>query len=1318
MKRLAIIFSIIFIFKVINCQENHVFYRCGVDDQNIKPIPIKSIIPIQDDDRRLDDEDEFKDFNIYLDLINIKKDIEKYNLKEYENLFIDSLTKAVETLESLLKIKKLKKAYIFEDQDIKNILIEDWNKTLIGDNAIGNTKELGIDLFIFGRFDDEMEELTLANAGVRYMDIDTNQPIVGVVNINTKVNYAKIKSKEYFQSIIIHEFTHILGFSNNYFKDFNFLFNKTDEFNVVRYYINSPKVLEVAKRYFDCQDINGVELEESGGSGTAGSHWEARILLGDYMNGVVYPEEQVISEFTLALLEDLGYYKANYYTGGLMRYGKHKGCDFIKKRCVDSNHEINPKFENEFYDSIYSQDLKDASCTSGRQSRTYFAWWLYDNLPSYYQYFSEPEYGGFSPADYCPVSMPLSSESQNAYYTGHCSLKGNGEYGTGIAYRVKETTDNGTHIITATKRYNYTSESLSGITGETNSDHSFCYQSSLIRNDFNFSSDITRAICYESFCSDRSLTIKINDDYILCPRSGGKVEIEGYKGFFLCPDYNLICSGTVICNDMFDCVDKKSELKEESYNYDYTIKTSQNIENAEISEADNENNYELSNNGVCPKDCKHCYENKKCIKCRDNFSLFGSKKNQEINCLSQTELSKGYYLENNIYYSCIQNCDICSDDTSCTTCSDGFDFINGKCIRKVENCQEYDGDGFCEKCVTNFAFKENDRSVCLNKEENFNNYYTKDEGISYYPCENIINSCSKCDYNSNQNIVKCNLCSNNYVLYENENKCLSKLSLDNTFYYLNNGQTHVNKCSNAIQNCNECQNGNICKKCNNNFYMVDDITNNCMDISNIEVDKYYLNNDKTMYYSCNNNLFQDISNCKKCTSKSICILCRDDFTFINADKSICIEKNSLENKYIQDPSDQSNYIKCESKFDNCNSCNNNKCLNCKEGFIFINEDYLKCFLKSSIDLDNYFTNDNIVYYSCADEKYKNREECKNKIPLVHEETSKEIEAKTSIIINNDKDEKQTLFEMFILQVQIINKFLKIFLSVSKKLEKDYHFKFSIQLYKNHNIRNLESSSYISKEIDLYLSSNDNDIEAGKIISLVSQEKFEDTDRIVIKEEKKAEYRMKVMNNNNKILDTQENKKMIQNKEMMDFSKSSTNYKINEYYIESSSKGCQFDLISKKSIDENNKKITLTFSEKYNKNKNVNAECTLSSDNDNNIPCSLDKEIDNKKYILEGYIGSNENNLFYIMPDKDKSNFELNCSDEKFDNKKIKTIIIIIITAISIVIFFILIIICICCFKSKKIENIPNLRHTTFQVNTSNNNFPTSGRRIKTNKNHK
>ena len=116
-------------------------------------------------------------------------------------------------------------------------------------------------------------------------------------------------------------------------------------------------------------------------------------------------------------------------------------------------------------------------------------------MPNYYKYFKNEKYGGFSPADYCPVSMALSTESENAYYTGHCSLKGNGGYGTRIGYQAKKTTRlNATHSYITTYYYYNTSEELYSITGETYSDHSFCYQSSLIKQNVDFNSELFRAI--------------------------------------------------------------------------------------------------------------------------------------------------------------------------------------------------------------------------------------------------------------------------------------------------------------------------------------------------------------------------------------------------------------------------------------------------------------------------------------------------------------------------------------------------------------------------------------------------------------------------------------------------------------------------------------------------------------------------------------------------------------------------------------------------------------------------------------------------------
>ena len=74
------------------------------------------------------------------------------------------------------------------------------------------------------------------------------------------------------------------------------------------------------------------------------------------MNAFEYVQEQVISEFTLALLEDTGFYEVNYYTGGLMRFGKNAGCEFFTQDCNEPLENVAPNkntqkksiFKNEF----------------------------------------------------------------------------------------------------------------------------------------------------------------------------------------------------------------------------------------------------------------------------------------------------------------------------------------------------------------------------------------------------------------------------------------------------------------------------------------------------------------------------------------------------------------------------------------------------------------------------------------------------------------------------------------------------------------------------------------------------------------------------------------------------------------------------------------------------------------------------------------------------------------------------------------------------------------------------------------------------------
>ena len=675
MIKLLLILLTCFYF-IESLQNSNLVYRCNYDEFKYPIRFANSTIEGKSQNKILAlNSNNFKDFNISLDLNNLYYEIDYYSLQTMKNFFVSGLTKAKTTLEKLLKVRQLNYDFVFKDSDISGLKMKKWDTNLIGTKMYNQRigmKTLGIDLFLFVRFgdNDEMGVGVLASAGPAFVDSSNKQPLIGIVNINRDVDYSKTNSLRYLEGILVHELTHVLGFSSNYFNDvMGKCFKAVDSNNVEKYYLNSAKLLATAKKYFNCNSIKGIPLEDYGGQGTAGSHWDARTLLGDYMNGIIYPEEQVISEFTLAVLEDLGYYQANYYTGGLLKFGKNKGCDFVNQRCIIDG-KINKKFSNEFFDNILNNvKFLDPGCSSGRQSRTYHYLLRYDKtIVENYQYFTDPYVGGYSAADYCPVNLEdKNEETKTIYYVGHCSNIGSGNYGTYIPY-----TSGSTYVY-------YKNSQLQSFTGETYSNTSFCALSSLVsKNPANYPilSKTVRGICYQMYCSDRSLTIKIHNNYIVCPRAGGKIRVNNYEGYLLCPDYYLICSSTVLCNDMFDCLNSNSTLKS-NIKYDYTIKTSQDISLSETEDF-SEDNYELSNNGICPQNCIHC-SLKECLYCRKSFGFLQVNESSVIKkvCKSYKELEHGYYKdENGIYHKCIDNCDKCDNEEKCIKCKSNYKLVN------------------------------------------------------------------------------------------------------------------------------------------------------------------------------------------------------------------------------------------------------------------------------------------------------------------------------------------------------------------------------------------------------------------------------------------------------------------------------------------------------------------------------------------------------------------------------------------------------------------------------------------------------------------
>jgi len=97
----------------------------------------------------------------------------------------------------------------------------------------------------------------------------------------------------------------------------------------------TPKVVQEVRQHFSCPTLEGAELEDQGGDGTALTHWEKRIFQNEAMTGTVHTSQPVYSRLTLALLEDSGWYLPDYRRAQPLAWGRGAGCDFATRSCME-----------------------------------------------------------------------------------------------------------------------------------------------------------------------------------------------------------------------------------------------------------------------------------------------------------------------------------------------------------------------------------------------------------------------------------------------------------------------------------------------------------------------------------------------------------------------------------------------------------------------------------------------------------------------------------------------------------------------------------------------------------------------------------------------------------------------------------------------------------------------------------------------------------------------------------------------------------------------------------------------------------------------
>ncbi|ORC86995.1 surface protease GP63, partial [Trypanosoma theileri] len=161
----------------------------------------------------------------------------------------------------------------------------------------------------------------------------TGRPIVGAMNYVPQLQ----DGIRFDVRRVAREIAHALGFS----------FVEMEKKGIVtevelrgekRKVVSSTKTVEKAQKHYNCSNLKGMELEVYS-YGTQ-YHWARRIAKDELMALSYFNNGGYYTALTMALFEDLQYYKANWGMEEQMSWGNQSGCDFLQERCMEKNNKV------------------------------------------------------------------------------------------------------------------------------------------------------------------------------------------------------------------------------------------------------------------------------------------------------------------------------------------------------------------------------------------------------------------------------------------------------------------------------------------------------------------------------------------------------------------------------------------------------------------------------------------------------------------------------------------------------------------------------------------------------------------------------------------------------------------------------------------------------------------------------------------------------------------------------------------------------------------------------------------------------------------
>jgi leishmanolysin-like peptidase len=192
--------------------------------------------------------------------------------------------------------------------------------------------------------------------------------------------------------------------------------------------IVTPRVVKEVRAHFNCPSLEGAEIENQGGPGQRHTHLEKRVFENEAMTGI-FTNNPVFSRITLALMEDTGWYRANYEMAESLDWGRNTSCIFAQNSCkawMDFQIRINGSI-SPYCTELPSKTHTRTGCTHNYHGVGNCNLVKYKTpLPIAYQYFdslpgvNNPSYYGGKTkfADYCPYYQELNWKNNGTVVRG------------------------------------------------------------------------------------------------------------------------------------------------------------------------------------------------------------------------------------------------------------------------------------------------------------------------------------------------------------------------------------------------------------------------------------------------------------------------------------------------------------------------------------------------------------------------------------------------------------------------------------------------------------------------------------------------------------------------------------------------------------------------------------------------------------------------------------------------------------------------------------------------------------------------------------